>query len=54
MGYYNLFDYANCKHFRLAQRVIDSRINTKVYCYFEFCKTYLIFLFFDESTVVPI
>jgi hypothetical protein len=43
MGYYNLFDYANCKHFRFAQRVISSRINTKVHCYFEFCKTYLIF-----------
>jgi hypothetical protein len=27
MGYYNLFDYANCKHFRFAQRVINSRIN---------------------------
>jgi hypothetical protein len=33
MGYYNLFDYVNCKHFRFAQRVIDSRINTKVHCY---------------------
>jgi hypothetical protein len=46
--------FANCKHFRFAQRVIDSRINTKVHCYFEFCKTYLIFFFFDESEVVPI
>jgi hypothetical protein len=54
MGYYDLFDYANCKHFRFAQRVIDSRINTKVHCYFEFCKTYLIFFFFDESEVVYI
>ena len=54
MGYYNLFDYANCKHFRVAQSVIDSRINTKVHCYFEFCKTYLIVFFFDESEVVPI
>jgi hypothetical protein len=42
MGYYNLFDYANCKHFRFAQRVTDSRINTKVHCYFESCKTYYI------------
>jgi hypothetical protein len=47
-----LFDYANCKHFRFAQRVIESRINTKVHCYFEFCKAYLIFFFFDESEVI--
>jgi hypothetical protein len=53
MGYYNLFDFANCKHFRFAQWIIDSPINTKVHCYFEFCKTYLIFFFFDESEVVP-
>jgi hypothetical protein len=26
------------------QRVIGSRINTKVHCYFEFCKTYLILM----------
>jgi hypothetical protein len=26
MGYYNLFDFANCKHFRFAQWIIDSPI----------------------------
>ena len=52
MGYYNLFDFANCKHFRFAQWIIDSPINTKVHCYFEFCKTYLIFFFFDLRLLI--
>jgi hypothetical protein len=39
---------------RVLNVLHNSRINTKVHCYFEFCKTYLIFFFFDESEVVPI
>ena len=37
--YYILVNYVNCIRFHFDHMVIDSRINTKVHFYFEFCET---------------